>query len=847
MPLGPGVTHGPNEVLTPLGAGGMGEVYRARDPRLKREVAIKVLPGVFAHDPERLRRFEREARAAGALNHPHILAVYDTGAHEGVPYVVSELLEGETLRKRLAGALPARKAVEIAVQIARGLAAAHDKGIVHRDLKPENVFVARDGHVKILDFGLAKLTQPAAPDEASALATESATGPGTMMGTAAYMSPEQVRGEHVDHRSDIFSFGAILYEMLAGRGAFRRETSAETMAAILKEDPPEAGQVGARIPAALDRIVHHCLEKNREERFASARDLAFDLQALSETSAPSFRSPERRRRQRVWWGLVAVGWTAGVSAVSYWTARALHEPPAPSYLPLTFRHGTVTGARFSPDGTYFLYSAAWEGGRSRVFSTRLEEPGGQDLDLEGRLVGAAGGDLFVLGPDAVLSRAGLSGVGARPIADGIELADVTRDGSRIAAVRKVGLKHRLEYPLATPLHETTGRIDAIRLSPDARRVAILEAPNAGAVFTVVKIVEPGTAPRTLTSLIFGSDVGWSPDGSEIWYSAWDADASWTLYAASLDGRRRTILRTPQRPIPCDARPDGRIVLDLAGYRWEVAGLGAGADREMELSFLSGPEAYDISSDGKTVAVTGTVPGGETHSAHIVKFDGTPPIRLGQGLAIGFSPNGRYVSMLMEPGEAFTGLAVLPTGAGEGRGMPRGSVRFYTDARFMPDGQRLLIAAREEGRERRLFLQDLGGGLPRPITPEGVGSDYPLPSPDGKWVAAGGDWRKEPYRLHSLEGGEPRPIPGLDAGEQPLRFDADGTHLFLRSDAQDAPLVRIERLDLRSGRQERWKEIHPSNPAGIASIWSVYLTPDGRNHVYRLERVLSTLHLATGLR
>ena len=286
MTLAAGTKLGPYEVVSAAGAGGMGEVYRARDSRLNREVAIKVLPAAFARDPERLRRFQQEAQAVAALNHPNILAIHDFGEHDGSPYLVTEFLEGETLRGRLnSGALPARKASEFAEQIARGLAAAHDKGIVHRDLKPENIFVTRDGRVKILDFGLAKLTRPDRRTSSDAATLASQTEPGVVMGTAGYMSPEQVKGQVADHRSDLFSFGAILYEMLSGKRAFRGETSVETMSAILKEDPPEFAETNRTVPPALDRIVRHCLEKNPEERFQSARDVAFALGALSESGS----------------------------------------------------------------------------------------------------------------------------------------------------------------------------------------------------------------------------------------------------------------------------------------------------------------------------------------------------------------------------------------------------------------------------------------------------------------------------------------------------------------------------------------------------------------------------------
>ena len=275
----------------------MGEVYRARDPRLNRDVAIKVLPASFSADPDRLRRFEHEAKAAGVLNHPNVTAVYDIGADaDGAPYVVQELLEGETLRAALAsGKLPPRRAVEYAIAIAHGLAAAHEKGIVHRDLKPENLFVTADGNVKILDFGLAKLTEPTGVGIQTNMPTATpGTEPGVVMGTLGYMSPEQVRGKPADHRSDIFAFGAILYEMLSGNRAFRGDSAADTMSAILKEDPPELSVTNQNVSPALERVIRHCLEKTPERRLHSAHDLAFELESLTQTSGTAASMPAHR-------------------------------------------------------------------------------------------------------------------------------------------------------------------------------------------------------------------------------------------------------------------------------------------------------------------------------------------------------------------------------------------------------------------------------------------------------------------------------------------------------------------------------------------------------------------------
>src|ERR1700736_4961152 len=396
MLLSAGDRLGPYEILSSIGAGGMGEVYLARDPRLGREVAIKILPAAFSADPDRLRRFEQEARAAGALNHANILAIYDIGTHEGSPFLVTELLDGETLRERLqSGPLPLRKALEVAVQVARGISAAHEKGIVHRDLKPANLFLTTDGRVKILDFGLAKLKQPedtgAAETQARTKTVDAETEPGMVLGTVGYMSPEQVRGKPADARSDIFSFGAILYEMLSGKRAFHGDSAADTMSAILKEDPPDLSLTNQSISPGLERIVRHCLEKNPEQRFHSAHDLAFDLAALSGLSAPGRPAAAEsaffgaRRRSLLLAGgappaLLAV---AGAYVVGRRARRETAASAKLSYSQLTFRHAPIFNARFAPDGKTVFYSAAPSGNTPEILSLRPDYPGASPRSLRG--------------------------------------------------------------------------------------------------------------------------------------------------------------------------------------------------------------------------------------------------------------------------------------------------------------------------------------------------------------------------------------------------------------------------------------------------------------------------------
>jgi hypothetical protein len=854
MPLGPGARLGPYEILAPLGAGGMGEVYRARDARLAREVAIKVLPAGFSSDPERLRRFEQEARAAGALNHPNILTVHDAGHHEGAPYVVSELLEGQTLRERAqGGALPVRKAVEIGVQIARGLAAAHEKGIVHRDLKPENVFVASDGQVKILDFGLAKLTQAETSGELSQSPTEArGTDAGTVLGTIGYMSPEQVRGAAVDHRSDIFSLGAILYELVAGRRAFSKETSAETMTAILREDPPDLTETNLALPPALERIVSHCLEKNPQERFASARDLAFNLEALSDksgVSATALRARGAASRRRG--ALTGVGWLASliaVAATAFWLGGRGNERPQPRYQQLSFGHGTVHSAAFSPDGTAVYYSASWNGEPERTFSLRLDLQLEQPLGFEGRLVGAAGGELAFLRSDKTLLRAPLSGGGAREVATGVLAADWSRDGAQFAITRRVGPKEVLEYPIGKVLYETAGEFRWPRISPDGQRVAVVDQPSLGVNGGQIMLVDAAGARRLTAGTVYPSGLTWSKDGKEVWFARGsNVKESAGVYGISLNGRQRLVVGTAQDPWVHASWGDGRVLLSLGQSRRQVAGQAPGDTVERDLSVRGSSESYEISDDGRRYLVSDWV-GGGVPAVFLGGLDGALPVRLGSGLGNSISPDGNTALVWKEGGERIdTALVLLPTGAGQPQDVPRGSIQTYMDTRVLADGRRLLLSASEAGRPRRLFVQDLPDGLPKPVTPEGVFTAYAFASPDGAWVAAGGDYENEPFELYPLNGGEPRPIPGLEKGDEPIRFTADGRRLFVRESSKDETRVTIVLLDLVTGQKQPWKVLTPADPAGVTSIQYVLPTPDGRAYLYGYRRVLADLFLVTNLK
>jgi hypothetical protein len=502
---------------------------------------------MVADDPDRARRFEQEARAAGALNHPCILAVYDVGVHEGTAYVVSELLEGETLRERLGGGpFPLRKAIEYGVQIAQGLAAAHEGGFVHRDVKPENLFITSDGRVKILDFGLAKVIAPATASGSGSDVTRTVldTTPGIILGTVAYMSPEQVRGQAIDQRSDIFALGTVLYEMLSGRQAFRKDTAAETMAAILHEDPPDL-PTSAEATVSIDRVVRRCLEKNPRERFQSARDLAFALQAISGTSMSALKMAPRRRSLLGLAALLTAILTVGL-VIGWLIGRSPTPAPVPVFTRLTFRHAGIRGARVARDGRVVVYSAATTESAPllRVFATRTDsrEPTALDLPNAAVLSISSLGELALLRDrenkygifSGVLARAPLGGGAARDVLERVSGADWGPDGERLAVTRFVGDRARLEFPFGTVLVEDRS-LFMPRVSPDGDKVAFLSTSERGTTVDVVDLKGRRTrlsGPWPWIGIVLAG----SPSGDEIWFSAAAGGWQWPLRAVTVSGR-----------------------------------------------------------------------------------------------------------------------------------------------------------------------------------------------------------------------------------------------------------------------------------------------------------------------
>ena len=878
MALAPGTKLGPYEIQSLLGAGGMGEVYRARDTRLQRDVAIKILPQSLAHDRDRLRRFEQEARAVAALNHPNLLTVFDvgasslaqdegeTGAPSGAaggasesPFIVSELLEGTTLRERLAsGALRERKAVDYAIQIARGLAAAHERGIIHRDLKPENLFVTNDGRVKILDFGLAKLTEAAPADSDATLASlGSVTQAGVVMGTIGYMSPEQVRGKPADPRSDIFSFGTVLYEMLAGRRAFQGDTPADLMSAILHHEPPELTATNQEISPALDHIVHHCMEKDAQQRFQSAGDIAFQLGEMSglrsSTGAKALAETGASKKLKPWM-FATIGAAALILllAATWFLARATARTTPPKFTQLTFQQGYVESARFLPNGQGFICVSRWASDTVLgLYTGQIDSPGLRSLGIpaDSLVSVSSGGELLVIqnfqavGPGyaraGTLARLPVGGGAPRPVLDSVQYADWAPDGKDFTVVRFVPASHvyRLEYPVGKVLYETAGWISHPHFSRDGKRIAFLDHPVFGDDQGAVAVVDL-EGHRKQVSSSYGSIQGvvWSPNGDEIWFNAIAAGVHRSLFAVTLGGRERSLYSVPGDVDVQDALPDGRVLLAQQSERRVLMVFTTEYPEGRDFTWMDWVYGTRFSFDGKQI-LFGDEHVGPMYGAFLRNLDGSPAVRLGDGNPDDLSPDGAWAaSRLPVPPVQIT---LLPTGTGEPRQLTHSKIS-HTTSRWLADG-RLVANGSEPGHTDRAYLIDANGNE-TPITPDGI--RMVALSSDGKRMVTTD--AASHFQLFPIGGGEPQPLSQLQKDDRPFDFTLDNAALLVRVSRHDGGF-EIWRIELVGAKRTL---LHTMNLPGVPAIsngFNVTASRDGKSYAYQNHPAISTEYLVEGLR
>ena len=869
MALTPATRLGPFEILDAIGAGAMGEVYRARDTRLNRDVAIKVLPAEFTENGDRLRRFTREAQLLAQLHHPNIATVFGLEESNGKRALVMELVDGEDLVARIArGPIPLDEALPIAKQIAEALEAAHEHGIVHRDLKPANVKISADGTVKVLDFGLAKAVDPmgaADPAGQSPTITARATKQGTILGSAAYMPPEQARGKAVDRRADIWAFGVVLFEMLAGRRPFAGDEATDVIAAVLLQEI-DWRALPAGTPPRLRWVLERCLERNPKQRLRDIGEARVALDELpkeaSHTSAPvppaDVTSAVRARAGGPMTVVAAVALLALGFALGHfagWPAGAdpAAAPPV-AFERLTYQAGHFVNARFAPDGQTVFLSAAWRGGRE-VFEVR---PQARELPVglpNAELLSVSrSGELALLLPRVetgnpyvsygTLAVVSASGGTPRELAENVSAADWAPDGESLAVLRVVGSRQRLEYPLGTALYESASRVFAPRVSPAGDRVAFFELDPSG-LWSVVVVDRSGHRQTLSKDWADWWNLAWSPDGREIWFAAARAGMASSLYAVDRSSKLRILLTAPGTLVLLDAPTASASLVAHVTLVNHVLGRTEAEHVERDLSWLEGSNAVDLSNDGRKVLLRVTSERDPGRTAVFLRdMDSSSPVRLGYGLPQELSRDGNW-ALAIRAGT----VVAMPTAAGKERTIETG-FPMVTAARWLPDGDRVLVLANDaQGRSVASVIGFSGGGARRiseslELRFASWGNRLLSPvSPDGRFVAA--SVASGEVLLIPLDGGKQRAVPGCGPSELPIQWTPDGRRLLVFN-AGSLPAT-ISEIDLESGRRQLIRELLPRDRVGVYGLVQALMTPDRSAYVYGYQEYRSDLYRLTGLR
>ena len=847
-----GRRFGTYQVLDRLGAGGMGEVYRARDTRLGRDVAIKIVARRFTSDPERLARFEREARTLAALNHPNIGAIYGLEEDDGLRALVLELVDGDLLTDRIArGRIPLQDALRIARQITDALETAHEKGFVHRDLKPGNIAFTRDGMLKLLDFGLAKAITGEGTEKNGLpphAMTVGETRAGAILGTANYMSPEQAKGQTVDKRADIWAFGCVLHEMLTGQVAFPGKTMAETFVAVL-ERQPDWSALPADTPANIRRLLERCLVKAPKRRLRDIGDARMELDDALTRHDSTGSNAGRASWSKRWPAIAMIAGVLLMTGIGLTTF--LSQPPAAAiFEQLTFRRARIGGARFASGGAAVVYSEASQGSALQISRLDLVDgPGGwQVLSYPpgSDLLAVRAGELalsldrrFVLGERFVgtLALAPLGGGAPRAMAENIEDADWTPQ-AQLAIVRSSGGvlgQSAIEFPMGNALHKTSGSIRFLRASRDGQRFAFVEeALGRGSSGHVAVVDLSGNVTRLTGEWDTVRGLAWSARGDEIWFTAGGARANRVLRAVSLDRKERVVLTAPGSLTVWDIAADGRVLLSRDEERWAVVGVAPGESVERDLSWFDDSGLADISDDGLLVLC------GDRSGVYIRPTDGSPPTHLlNAGFGDDLSSDGKRVLATIDSGRT---LMLVPTGAGSVTPLPKPpELEVYRGAKWFPDGKRIMFTGSEAGKDSRTYVQDTGGGLPKPVTPEGTRAL--AISFEGDNMAVVADQGKE-ISIMPIDGGPARLIPGTDSHDRPVAWSIDRKSLWVfRRGEVPAPVYLI---DIATGKRTLWKMLTPLDATGVYTIGEFSVTPTAHAYAYSYTRLVSQLYLVRGL-
>ncbi len=866
MPLASGTKLGPYETQALLGAGGMGEVYKARDTRLGRDVAIKILPQHLSTQFESKERFEREARAISSLNHPRICTLHDVGHQDGVHFLVMEYLEGQSLSDRLKkGPVPLKELLKIGIEVCEALEVAHRAGIIHRDLKPGNIMLTKSG-AKQMDFGLAKAAMEGADGKEgglllSSVKTMSAAGSpisplttaGAVLGTIQYMSPEQIEGRPADARSDLFALGTVLYEAATGKRPFEGKSQISVASAILEKEPEPISAIQPLTPPGLEYVVKTCMAKNPDDRFQSAHDVKLQLQWIAREPAlgkePSATAVEKKKSLAAVIPWILAGVLALLAAGAFFLAN--REQPQPHFTAVTYREGTLENARFSHDGQTIVYSGQWEDDPPQVSLARVGSPESRPLGIgtaslaaissSDQLAVLLGCDpIFLIDCGGTLAIGDLAGGSPRPIAQHVAYADWTPDGKQLVISVFSSQGTRLEFPPGHVLiQQNAGWFREPRFSPDGKLIAFENHPSLGDDTGSLDIVDLNGNHKVLVPFNVSLEgLAWSPNGKEVWYGGAQS-GGWadTLYAVDLSGKTRAILTMPYLHLH-DVSSDGRVLLAHETWGRQLYGFFPGDKAQHPYSWLDDTQPTAITDDGRFISF---MEAGETYDiaqdwlSYYRATDGSPAVALGAGHAT-LSPDGKFVVWTSAKSHE---LQIQPIGPGEARRLPTPGLKTFDHLEWSDDGKHVGYLAQTDQGDWNVYTQSLDAAGPT-LLMRGSRNAFPIMSSDGSIIALHGD--SGGLSLYHANGSPPLPLASVKNSEFPIRFTQDGKSLLVYEWIGNELVMNL--VDLSDGQRRFWKSIETK---GSAVELPLVITPDLKYYAFSHPRDTSDLYIVSNVK